>query len=145
MPFISKRFSKFRSKILESFSKSLSVKIAYLGRWRFCGCLSVCVCVCTEPCVVHDSVESVSNGKDSAALELGPDGGLDEIIRLQVNSGCRFIQNEDPGLPQESSSQTHQLPLAHAEDTTAQDALRPAALQKKNPKHWSRLFPSAPT
>lgn len=72
----------------------------------------------TEPCVIHDCVEPVSDGKDGAVLKLRPNGGLDEIVRLQVDCSCGFIQDEDPGLPQESSGQTHQLPLAHTEGTT---------------------------
>lgn len=72
----------------------------------------------------------MSDGKDGAVFKLSPNGGLDEIIRLQVDSSCGFIQDEDPGLPQESSSQTHQLPLAHAEDTTAYNAWNPATLQR---------------
>lgn len=71
----------------------------------------------TEPRVIHDSVESVSNGEDGAVFKLSPDGGLDEVVRLQVDGGCGFIEDEDPGLPQESSSQTHQLPLTHAVQT----------------------------
>lgn len=72
-----------------------------------------------EPCVIHDCVESVSDGKDGAVFKLSPNGGLNKIICLQVDSGCSFIQDEDPRLSQESSSQTHQLPLAHTVDTTA--------------------------
>lgn len=74
-----------------------------------------------EPCVIHDRVESVSDGEDGAVFKLSPNGGLDEIVRLQVNSSRSFVQDEDPRLPQESSSQTHQLPLAHAADTRAHD------------------------
>lgn len=73
--------------------------------------------VCSAPCVVHDSVEPVSYGEDGAVLKLGADGGLDEVVGLQVDSSRGLVQDKDPGLPQESSGQTHQLPLTHAEDT----------------------------
>lgn len=69
-----------------------------------------------SPGVIHNSVESVCDGEDGAVFKLTPDRGLDEVIRLQVNSSCSFIQDEDPGLPQQSSSQTHQLPLTHTEE-----------------------------
>lgn len=53
----------------------------------------------TEPCVVHDCVEPVGNGENRAVFKLSPNGGLDEVIRLQVNSSCSFIQDQDPGFP----------------------------------------------
>ncbi|TNN53940.1 hypothetical protein EYF80_035838 [Liparis tanakae] len=68
-----------------------------------------------------DGVESVSDGEHGAVFKLSPDGGLDEIVRLQVHGSRSFIQDEDPRLPQERSSQTHQLPLAHTADTTAHE------------------------
>lgn len=71
------------------------------------------------PGVVHDGVESVSDGENGAVLKLCADGGLDEIISLQVDSGRSFIQDEDSGLPQQSSSQTHQLPLTNTEQRPA--------------------------
>lgn len=66
----------------------------------------------------------MSNSEDGAVLKLSPNSGLDEIICLQVDSSSGFIQDEDPGLPQESSSQTHQLPLAHTGHTTIHDTFR---------------------
>lgn len=57
--------------------------------------------VCFQvPGVVHDGVESVSDGENGAVLELCADGGLDEIVRLQIDSSRGFIQDQDPGLPQ---------------------------------------------
>ncbi len=82
---------------------------------------SLQVFIYTEPCVIQDCVESVSDGKDGAVFKLSPNGGLDEIICLQVDSSRSFIQDEDPRLPQESSSQTHQLPLAHTVNTAAHE------------------------
>lgn len=61
------------------------------------------------------------DGKDGAVFKLSPNGGLDEIICLQVDRSCSFIQDEDPRLPQESTSQTHQLPLANTVDPTARN------------------------
>lgn len=59
----------------------------------------------------------MGDGEDGAVLKLGADGGLDEVVSLQVDSGRGLVQDEDSGLPQESSGQTHQLPLAHTDDT----------------------------
>ena len=59
----------------------------------------MCVCVCEVPGVVHDGVESVSDGQDSAVLKLGADGGLDQVVHLQVHSSCGLVQNQDLGLP----------------------------------------------
>lgn len=53
----------------------------------------------TEPCVVHDCIEPVGNGENRAVFKLSPNSGLDEIIRLQVNRSCSFIQDQDPGFP----------------------------------------------
>ena len=33
-----------------------------------------------SPCVVHDGIETVSDGEDSTIVELCPDGGLNEVI-----------------------------------------------------------------
>jgi len=70
----------------------------------------VCVCVCV-PGVVHDGVESVGDGEHGAVLELCADGGLDQVVRLQIHSCSGFIQNQNLGFPEESSSQANQLPL----------------------------------
>lgn len=77
----------------------------------------VSICVRAAPCVVHDGVEPVRYGEDSAVLKLGADGGLDEVVGLQVDGSRGLVQDEDPGLPQEGSGQAHQLPLTHTEDT----------------------------
>lgn len=77
--------------------------------------------LCVGPCVIQDGVESVSDGEHGAVFKLSPNGRLDEIVRLQVHGSRSFIQDEDPRLPQERSSQTHQLPLAHTADTTAHE------------------------
>lgn len=58
---------------------------------------------CTVPGVVHDGVEAMRYGEDSAVLKLRADGGLDQVVRLHVYSCRGLIQNEDPGLPQQSS------------------------------------------
>ena len=36
----------------------------------------------------------VSDGEDCAAFELLPDGGLDEVVRLQVNGRRGLVQDE---------------------------------------------------
>ena len=61
--------------------------------------------------IVHDCVESVSDGDDSAVGKLGADGLLDEVVSLQVHSSGGFIKHQDLGLTEEGSRQTHQLPL----------------------------------
>lgn len=53
----------------------------------------------TEPCVVHDCIEPVGDGENRAVFKLSPNGGLDEVICLQVNCSCSFIQDQDPGFP----------------------------------------------
>lgn len=52
--------------------------------------------------------------QDGATFKLCSDRGLYEVVRLEVHSCCRFIQDEDLGLPQQGSSKAHQLPLADA-------------------------------
>ena len=37
-------------------------------------CVCACVMYCTLPSIVHDGVESVSDGEDGAVLKLCPDG-----------------------------------------------------------------------
>ena len=67
--------------------------------------------------IVHDGVEPVGYGEDGTVGKLSADGLLNEVISLQVH-GCRgFIQNQNLGLAQESSSQTHQLTLTHTAHT----------------------------
>lgn len=63
------------------------------------------------PVVVHDSVETVCNSKNSAVIELGANRGLDQVVRLKIHSCCRLIQNKDLGFSEERSCQTQQLPL----------------------------------
>ncbi len=67
------------------------------------------------PSVVHDGIETVCDGQNGAVLKLSSDSGLYQIVRLQVYSCSGFIQNQNLGLPQESSSQANQLPLTQAE------------------------------
>ena len=57
----------------------------------------------------------MSNGEDGAFAELLPDSGLDQVIGLQIDGRCRFIQDEDLGLPQEGAPQAHQLTLTHTQ------------------------------
>lgn len=63
------------------------------------------------PGVVHDGVEAVSDGQDSAVLKLCADCGLDQRVCLQVHSCCGLVQNQDLGFPQQSSGQADQLAL----------------------------------
>ena len=43
------------------------------------------------PCIVHYSVEPVSNGEHSAVSELSPNRVLDEFISFQVHCGRGFV------------------------------------------------------
>ena len=43
------------------------------------------------PCIVHNSVEPVSNGEHSAVSELSPNHVLDEFISFQVHWGRGFV------------------------------------------------------
>ena len=42
-----------------------------------------------------------------------------KVYRLQIDGSCGLVHDEDAGLAQEGTSQTEQLPLAHAEILTA--------------------------
>lgn len=64
-----------------------------------------------SPGVVHDGVETVSDGEDGTSVELCPDGGLNEVICFQVHGRGGLIQHEDLGLPQQGPSQANQLAL----------------------------------
>ena len=46
----------------------------------------------------------VSDGEDCAAFELLPDGGLDEVVGLQVDGRRRLVQYEHFRLPGECST-----------------------------------------
>ena len=46
-----------------------------------------------SPGAIHDAVQAVGNGEDSAVWKLFADGGLNQVIRLQVNSCCGLIQD----------------------------------------------------
>lgn len=54
------------------------------------------------------------DGEDGAVRELRPDGGLDQVIRLQVNGGRGLVQDQNAGVPQEGAGEAHQLLLANA-------------------------------
>lgn len=67
-------------------------------------------------CVIHDGVETMCYGKNSTVLKLTADGGLDQRVCLQVQSGCRFIQHQNLCLSEKSSRQANQLPLTKTEE-----------------------------
>ncbi len=77
--------------------------------------LDVSLLIFVVPSVVHDGVETVCDGQNGAVLKLSSDSGLYQIVCLQVYSCSGFIQNQNLGLPQESSSQANQLPLTQTE------------------------------
>lgn len=63
---------------------------------------------------VHDGVQPVCDGDDRAVGKLAADGGLNEVICLQVHRGGGFIQDQDLGFPKQSPAQAQQLPLPDA-------------------------------
>lgn len=64
-----------------------------------------------SPGAVHDGMQAVGNSEDSAVWKLFADGVLNQVVCLQVNSCCGFIQDQDTWFPQQCSGQTQQLPL----------------------------------
>ena len=51
----------------------------------------------------------------SPSIKLCPDSGLDQIIRLEVDSSRGLVQDQDLGLPEEGSGEADQLSLTHGE------------------------------
>lgn len=45
------------------------------------------------PGAVHDAVQAVGNGEDSAVRELLADGGLNQIVCLQVDGCSGLVQD----------------------------------------------------
>ena len=54
----------------------------------------------------------MSDGEDGAVLEVSLDGGLDELVRVDVDGRSGFVEDENPGPSEKSSSQTQELPLS---------------------------------
>ena len=65
------------------------------------------------PVAVDDGVQAMGYRQDGAFRERLSDGLLDELVRIVVNRGCRFVQKQDLGFPQQCSGQTNQLFLAN--------------------------------
>lgn len=65
------------------------------------------------PVIVDDGVKAVSYCEHSTVSKLVTDGGLDELVRLQVDRCRGFIQDQNLGVAEEGSRQAHQLPLAN--------------------------------
>lgn len=59
-------------------------------------------------------MQAVGDGEDSAVRKLFADGGLNQVVRLQVDGCCGLIQDQDARLPQQGSGQTQKLPLSNA-------------------------------
>ena len=66
------------------------------------------------PVIVEDSVEAVSDGQHCGLFEGPPDCRLDEFVSLKINSGRRFVEDEDLWSSQKGPGQAHQLTLTHA-------------------------------
>ena len=86
-----------------------------LGRWGVIFNLKQNVLdILAVPIIVENSVEAVSDGQHCGLLEDTSDRRLDEFVSLQVNSGRRFVQDEDLWPSQEGPGQAYQLTLTHA-------------------------------
>lgn len=46
-----------------------------------------------SPGAVHDAVQAVGNGKDSAVWKLFADSGLNQVVCFQINCCCGLIQD----------------------------------------------------
>ena len=68
-----------------------------------------------SPIVIHDGIEPVSDGDDCTLGKLGPDGLLDEVVRLQIHGSRSLVQNQHLGLAQQGTGEAHQLTLPHAQ------------------------------
>ena len=79
------------------------------------------MCLFIIPCVVHDCIETMSNREHSAVGELGSYGALNQIVGVHIDGGSRLVQDENLGLSQQSTCQTHQLSLTHTIDIDIQD------------------------
>ena len=53
------------------------------------------------------------DGEDGAVSKLCADGLLNEVVGLEVHGSSGFVQDQDLGLAEQSSSQAHQLTLTH--------------------------------
>ena len=62
-----------------------------------------------------DRAQSVRNHKTSAALHQSLQGLLDQLLGYRINAGGRFIQNEDRGILEKSSSNADPLLFTHTE------------------------------
>ena len=67
-------------------------------------------------------------GKYSRRLEFRANRFLYEEIGLHIDGGCRFIQNQYTGFPQEGSSKAQQLSLTNATSDKIKVDTRPAIL-----------------
>ena len=68
---------------------------------------------------VHNRVEPMGDGEDSAGCELGAYRALDERIRLWIDVGRRFVQHQHLIVAQDSARQADQLTLTDAVIRTA--------------------------
>ena len=57
----------------------------------------------------------VCNCEHGAVVELLPDGGLDQVVCLEVDRGRGLVQDQHLSLPQQGARQAHQLALAHTQ------------------------------
>src|SRR5690348_3981387 len=47
---------------------------------------------------IHDGFYAMGNRENGAVLELLTNGLLDQLVRLDINSGCSFVQDNNLGL-----------------------------------------------
>lgn len=58
------------------------------------------------------------DGEHGTVGKLSADGGLDEIVCLQIDGCCGFIQDEYAGFPEQSPGETQQLSLTETSGNT---------------------------
>jgi hypothetical protein len=62
--------------------------------------------------IPKNSLDSVSNRQEGLVTELGPDGGLDPSVRLEIDTGRRFVQADDLAVAHECPRERDETALA---------------------------------
>ena len=69
-----------------------------------------------EPVAIHDRVEPVSDGKNRAIGELDSYRLLYQLVRLQVDRCCGFIEDENLGFVKQRPCKADKLSLTNTEN-----------------------------
>lgn len=57
----------------------------------------------------------MSNRQEGLVTELGPDGSLNPSVRLEIDTGCRFVQADDLAVAHECPCERDETALANGE------------------------------